>query len=134
MSSSDSDFIVKPAATGAVAIALDIFILKETNTNKSISLGVAAAAGCVLGSMAGGIIPAMNFNNPTFFGNGKMLSQRVTEIIAGTGSSYIINTYIMKNAGYRDTMMNTIGLITVSDLAGEYISDFIAGRPLAIFA
>ena len=29
--------------------------------------------------------------------------------------------------------MNTIGVIVAADLAGEYISDYVAGRPLAIF-
>ena len=134
MSSSNSDFIVKPMATGVTAYLLDVFVLKETNTSKSISLGVSAAAGVTIGGMVGGLTPPINFNNTSFFGNGKGLSARITEIGAGTASSYIINNYVMKNVGYRDTMYNTIGVIVVADLVGEYISDFIAGRPLAIFA
>ena len=131
---SSSDFIVKPISTGVTAYLLDVFVLKETNTTKSISLGVSAAAGVTIGGMVGGLVPPINFNNTSFFGNGKGLSSRITEIGAGAASSYIINNYAMKNVGYRDTMYNTIGVIVVADLVGEYISDFIAGRPLAIFA
>ena len=131
--SSNSDMLIKPLSTAAVAVALDQFILKESNMQKSLYLGVAAGVGVSAAGFVSGMIPAVNFGNQAYFGNGKGVSQRIAEIGLGTGVAYVINQYVLKNTGFRDNYMNQIGVIIASDLAGEYISDYIAGRPLAIF-
>ena len=133
MSSTNSDMLIKPMATAAVAVALDQFILKESNMQKSIYLGVASGIGAGAGSFVSTYLPGLNFGNETYFGNGKGLSQRLAEITIGTAASYGINTFVLKNTGFRDNYMNTIGVILAADLAGEYITDYMAGRPLAIF-
>jgi len=51
----------------------------------------------------------------------------------GTGASFVLNSYVLKNTSFRDNFLNQIGAIIAADLAGEYISDYVAGRPLAIF-
>jgi hypothetical protein len=75
----------------------------------------------------------IHLGNQQYFGNGKGVSQRITEIGLGTGASFVLNTYVLKNTSFRDNYMNQIGVIIAADLAGEYISDYVAGRPLAIF-
>ena len=132
-STSNSDMLIKPMATAAVAVALDQFILKESNMQKSIYLGVASGIGAGAGSFVASSLPGLNFGNETYFGNGKGLSQRLAEVTIGTGASFVLNQYVLKNSGFRDNYMSTIGVILASDLAGEYISDFFAGRLLAIF-
>ena len=132
-STSNSDFIIKPLATGAVAVAINQFILKENDMNRSMYLGIAAAGGAAAGSFVGSMLPDMNFGSQQYFGNGKGVSQRIAEIGMGSGAAFILNTYVLKNTSFRDNWMNQIGVIVAADLAGEYISDYVAGRPLAIF-
>jgi hypothetical protein len=128
----NSDFIVKPMATALVAFAIDSFVLKETDTNKTISIAVAAGAGAAGGMMLGSFLPS--FDLGTYFGNGKGLSQRVAEIGLGAAGSYVVNTMVLKNVSYRENAFDKIPVFIAADIAGEYISDYIAGRPLAIFA
>jgi hypothetical protein len=132
-STSNSDFIIKPLATGAVAVAINQFILKENDMNKSLYLGVASAVGVAGGQFVGSMIPPMNFGQQAYFGNGKGVSQRIAEIGLGTGGAFVLNTYVLKNTSFRDNYINQIGVIIAADLAGEYISDYVAGRALAIF-
>ena len=128
----NSDFIVKPIATALVAFAIDSFVLKETDTNKTISIAVAAGGGAAAGMMVGSYLPS--FDLGTYFGNGKGLAQRVAEIGIGAGGSYLLNTMVLKNVSYRENAFDKIPVFIAADIAGEYISDYIAGRPLAIFA
>ena len=132
-STSNSDFIIKPLATGAVAVAINQFILKENDMNRSLYLGLAAAGGVAAGGFVGSMIPPMNFGQQAYFGNGKGVSQRIAEIGLGTAGAFVLNTYVLKNTSFRDNYMNQIGTIIVSDLIAEYLSDYVAGRPLAIF-
>ena len=81
--------------------------------------------------MVASFIPALELG--TYFGNGKGLSQRIAEISLGTGASYVINTVVLKNVGFRESPFNKLPVFIAADIAGEYISDYIAGRPLAIF-
>ena len=128
----NSDFIVKPVATALVAFVIDSFVLKETDTNKTIALSLSAGAGAAAGSMVGSFLPS--FDLGTYFGNGKGLSQRVAEIGLGAAGSYVVNTMVLKNVSYRENAFDKIPVFIAADIAGEYISDYIAGRPLAIFA
>ena len=132
-STSNSDFIIKPLATGAVAVAINQFILKENDMNRSMYLGIAAAAGAAAGSFVNSMLPDMNFGSQQYFGNGKGVSQRIAEVGMGSGAAFILNTYVLKNTSFRDNYINQIAVIVAADLAGEYISDYVAGRPLAIF-
>jgi hypothetical protein len=132
-STSNSDFIIKPLATSAVAVAINQFILKENDMNKSLYLGAAAGLGVAGGSFIGSMMPDINFGSQQYFGNGKGVSQRIAEIGLGTAGAFVLNSYVLKNTSFRDNYINQIGVIVVADLAGEYISDYVAGRPLAIF-
>ena len=69
-----------------------------------------------------------------FLENGECLAQRVAETGLGTGTSFVVNQYIIKNSSYRESIYYKIGAITAADIAREYICDFIAGRPLFILA
>ena len=132
-SPSNSDFIIKPASTAAVAFAINNFILKENDMQKSMYLAAAAGLGVAAGGYVGSMIPPMNFGNSAYFGNGKGVSARIAEIGVGTAGAFILNTYVLKNSSFRDNYMNQIGVIIAADLAGEYITDYVAGRALAVF-
>jgi len=132
-SPTNSDFIIKPLSTAAVAVAINQFILKENDMQKSMYLGAAAGLGVAGGSFVASMIPPMNFGNSAYFGNGKGVSARIAEIGLGTAGAFVLNTYVLKNSSFRDNYMNQIGVIIAADLAGEYITDYVAGRALAIF-
>ena len=48
----------------------------------------------------------------------------------GTGASYAINTYVLKNTNYYDDIYKRLGVIVAADFIGEYISDYMTGEPL----
>lgn len=132
---SSSDYMIKPLATAGLVVALDQMVLNESNLNNSIIFGVSAAAGVYAGMMIGSAIPDMSATLPVFLGNGKGLIQRVAEVGFGAGAGYGVNKFVFKNSGgYRENMYNKIGVLVAADIGGEYITDFIQGRPLSILS
>ena len=131
---STSDSFVKSIATGATTFLIDKFIFNESNFNRSAILGASSAVGAYLGIMTGSFIPDLSNSLPVFLGNGKGLLERVAEIGIGSGTAYTINRFILKNNSYKENMTNKLITLTVGDIVGEYISDFVAGRPLSILA
>ena len=129
---SSSDYMIKPLATAAIVVGLDQMVLNESNINNSIIFGVSAAAGVYGGMMIGYAIPDMSSSLPVFLGNGKGLIQRVAEVGFGTGIGFTVNKFVFKNSGYRENMTNKLGVLVAADIGGEYITDFIQGRPLSI--
>jgi hypothetical protein len=82
--------------------------------------------------MIGSSLPDMSESLPVFLGNGKGLMQRVAEVGFGTGIGFALNKFVFKNSGYRENMTNKLGVFVAADIGGEYITDFLAGRPLSI--
>jgi hypothetical protein len=74
----------------------------------------------------------MSESLPVFLGNGKGLMQRVAEVGFGTGIGFAVNKFVFKNTGYRENMINKLGVLAAADIGGEYITDYLAGRPLSI--
>jgi hypothetical protein len=58
--------------------------------------------------------------------------QRVAEVGFGTGIGFAVNKFVFKNSSYRENMTNKLGVLVAADIGGEYITDFLAGRPLSI--
>ena len=48
--------------------------------------------------MVGSHLPDVSHVLPSFFGNGKGLIQRVTEIALGTRTSFVVHKYILKTS------------------------------------
>ena len=130
--STSSDYMIKPLATAGLVVALDQFFLNESNINNSIIFAASAGAGVYAGMMIGSSLPDMSESLPVFLGNGKGLMQRVAEVGFGTGIGFAVNKFVFKNSGYRENMANKLGVLVAADIGGEYITDFLAGRPLSI--
>ena len=128
-SSSTSIDTVKIISTAAVAYAIDSMIMGETDSQKSMYLGLAAGVGAGVGSTIASFLP--DLATGTVLGNGKALMSRVAEIGTGVGSSYAINRYVLRNTNYRENFMNKVLTLAAADVIGEYISDYTAGRPLS---
>ena len=131
---STSDSFVKPLATAACTFAIDQFIFNESNFNTSAIFAASSGIGAYLGMMVGSSIPDLSNTLPVFLGNGKGLIERVAEIGFGVGTSYSVNRFILKNHTYRENFTNKLITLTAADIVGEYILDFVAGRPLSILA
>lgn len=130
-SSMTTDF-VKPLVGGAVAVLADKFILGNQNMNQSLIFGASVGAGLYGASVVTPIMPVLI---PTsVLPNGKTIEDRVLEVSAGSVGAYAINRYVLKNDFNRNDMYKKIGIIALSDFVGEYVSDYIGGRPLSYFA
>jgi hypothetical protein len=125
-----NDILFKSGASALIAFGLNKFVLKEENTKTNGIFALSVGVGVGIGAGMGKMIPvSLTSSLP----NGKGLGQRATEIVLGGASTYIANTYVLKNMTYGETLVQKLGVILVADLAGEYVADYLAGRPLAIF-
>ena len=130
-SATSSDYMIKPLASAGFAVAIDQMILGETDLNKSLIFGASAGVGVYGGMMVASYIPDLSESVPAILGNGKGLVQRVAEVGFGSGAGYAINKYVLKNSSYRENMTNKLIALVAADIGGEYVSDFMAGRPLS---
>ena len=125
MSSSDS--IVKPLTAGAVATLLDMYYLKNTNLQSCLIFGATVGGSTFVSEM-------ISKNIPSAVGSKYSSTQeRVIEVIISAGGAYGINKFILKNDYNPSNMLNRLGIIAVSNFAGEYVSDYFATRPLVAF-
>ena len=128
----NSDYVIKPVSTAAAVYVIDQFIMRESNQTKSFYLGIAGGVGAYAGLMVGANLPDMSDSVPTYLGNGKSLISRVAEVGFGVGGAYAINRYVLNNNSFRENAMNTVGTLIAGDILGEYVTDYIQGRPLSI--
>jgi hypothetical protein len=123
--------IIKPAISGGTAFLIDKYYFKESNTQRSIYFAAAVGTGIAAGTIIGSAAPDFSLG---VIGSGKAIESRIAEITLGTGAAYAINKFVLKNDFSRDQMMKRVGAIVVCDIAGEFASDFFAGRALSIFS
>ena len=129
-----TDFVVKPLATAACTFAIYQFVFSESSINTSAILAVDSCAGAYLDMMVGSSIFNLSHALSVFLGNVKRQLDIVAEIGFGAGTAYEINKFIQKYTTYRENVTKILITLTAADIAGEYISDFVAGKPLNIFA
>lgn len=122
--------VVKIVASSGVAFALDRFWLKNTDMTHNATFALSSAIGIGAGAVVGSFLPDM----PMKFANGKAVMTRVAEIGMGAGSSWYVNKYVMGNSSWSDNAKQQIVSIVVSDVLGEYVADYIQGRPLSILS
>ena len=130
-SSTSSDF-VKPAVGAAVAVLADRFIFNNTNVNMNAAFGGSVAIGLYASTMISPNIPAFLPDMGTL-ASGKALQDRVTEIALSSGSSYIINRFVLNNDYNPQDLMKRVAVIAAADFIGEYASDYFGGRALSYF-
>lgn len=119
----------KPVAAAAVAYGLDTMYF-GTPSNRAIPFAAATAAGIYVGSILGHYVPDFSFG---LLANGKSIEQRVMEVAVGGGAAYAINKFYLNNELSKKDMMKRLGAIVVADIASQYFSDYMEGKPLSIF-
>ena len=125
-----SSAYIKPIATG-VAAALDRFVLNNVDNTSMAYFGGAVTAGVFASTLFSAYLPDMSsVVSDTAYYKSKEVEKRILEVAFGTGASYAINTYILKNTNYYDDIYKRLGVIVAADFIGEYISDYMTGEPL----
>jgi hypothetical protein len=119
---------LKPLLTGAVIIGLDKYALGQTNLNSSIYFGVAGAVRIFAAQIVTPMIPKQ--------GSGTMidprtLEGRILEVGLGTGSTYVLNRFVLNNDLNPNDLLMKVGVIAGADFISEYIDDYLSGRPLS---
>ena len=94
MSTTTSDFI-KPLVGAVTVMAIDKFILKNNNTNRTLYLGAAVGAGLYGAAIVTPLMPVLI--PASTLSNGKTLEDRALEIASGSIGAYALNRYILKN-------------------------------------
>jgi hypothetical protein len=121
---------LKPVCVGGIAVALDKYVMGEQSLQRSAIFGAVVASGSYVSEMvAPSIVPNLPSLNSEMY-NGKKVGERVTELTVMGSSVFVVNKYLLRNDIYRDELLMRVGVIVVSDIVGEYIADYIDGRPL----
>ena len=131
ITSVSTPFDYSPVITGAITVALDKYLLEEPNMTNSLYLGAAAIAGVYAGQMIAPAIP-LGIPNSTLY-NGKTLELRLAEVGLGSLGGWGVNTYVLNNARYGD-FYKKVGIIAVSNVAGQYINDYLTNKPMNYLA
>ena len=129
---SSTDFI-KPAVGALVAIIGDRYISNNTNTTMNLYFGASVGAGLYLSTMITPNLPKIFPENIGTLANGKLLEDRITEIVISSGSAYVVNRFVLNNDYNPSDMIRKLGIIAASDFIGEYASDYFGGRALSYF-
>ena len=123
----------KPLVSSVVAVALERYVINETNYTKNAYFGGAMFIGNVLGQM---VAPSVNIlgdlpsiNEELYDGN--TLAKRIEEVGISVGSVYVINKYVLNNDIYAGEFTKRVGIIVASQVVGEYVSDYMNSRPMA---
>ena len=126
-----SSLMQKPLLMAGAVVALDRFVLKNSNLNNSLYFGVAGAIGIYMGGMVAKAIP-LPLPSGDYF-DGKTLELRIAEITIGTGVAYGLNRFVLKNDFNKNEMMKKVGVLAVADVISELADDYLSSRPLSFF-
>ena len=125
--------LMKPLAVAAVAMTLDQFFLGETNIMRTAYFGGAVVIGSYASEYVAplikdvaGFIPSLNKG----LYDSKTLAERIIEISASSGCSYVLNKNVLGNDIYRDEVLKRIAVIAVSDVIATYALDYFNGQKL----
>lgn len=123
--------MLKPAAVGLVAFAIDSYYLKESNFMRSVYFGGAVAVGNYSAEYLYPLvkhIPIPTISKDLY--EGKTLVDRILEVGSSTALTYVINKYIILNDNYRNELLLRMGVIAASDVIGTYAVEYMTGQKL----
>lgn len=126
------DSMIKPLATGLTAGLIQKYVYADEDMNKVMMFAGAVAIG-QYGSQFVTPLASMLPNMPSISDSlydGKTLAVRIVEVGSTSGIAYLVNKYLLNNDIYTDELYQRLMIIAASDVIGEYISDYMAGRSL----
>ena len=131
----DASIMIKPMAAGAFAVLLDRNLIGESDMTRNAYFGVAVAVGIYASQFVtplADLLPGLpSLNNEMY--EAKTLTKRIVEVSSGSASAYFLHKFILMNDTHSEEFLYRIGIVAASDFVGEYVSDYLAGEPLAYF-
>jgi len=121
---------LKPFLVGGLVIAADKFLLNQPNMNSSLYFGASSVVGIYLAQNLKQMLPSNQGQISTMI-DVKTLETRMLEVSLGAGATYAINKFALKNDLKPNELIQKLGVIVAADFIGEYLDDYIAGRPLS---
>ena len=119
---------LKPLLTGAIAGGLDRYYLGMNNTNSNLMFAGAVGAAIYASELIAPSIPNIGSLSDGMLNN-KNLAVRLTEIGLGSAFAVGVNRYL-GNEYVNATTLQRVGVVIVSDVLGEYASDYLTNKPL----
>ena len=122
--------LAKPVGAAAAAYAIDMYYFKSPQQKALMSagaVGLGIYAGSLLGNVAPVVLPDLGQ-----MASGKQVERRILETGVGVAGAYALNRFVLKgDMPSRDGIYQRIGAIFLCDVAGEFLQDFLSGRPLS---
>lgn len=120
-----SHAVVKPVVAGAVAGAIDHFVMKNPDVKSCAMFGGAVGAGIFAVSWVEPLISPM-FPTHTPMGNmGKALEGRIVEIACGSVGAYALNHFVLHNEYTTNDLLYKVAIVAGADIAGETICELL---------
>ena len=117
--------LVKPLIGAGSIFLIDRFLLNNTNVKSNILFASSVGVGFFFSSSLGALVKNKFPTSTPLGALNKNMECRIVEIVSGSGSAYVINNFILKNDYSCDQMLYKLGLIVVSDLIAETVSEII---------
>jgi hypothetical protein len=119
----------KPVISGITGALLDKYVMGVPDTMSNVRFGATVFLGTVasstVASFASSAMPTMESN---YLYNGQTLTQRSIEVAAGSGISFLLNKYLLKNDVYDgNNWYKRVGVIALSQVIAEYATDIMQG-------
>jgi hypothetical protein len=100
---------------------------------KSLYFGGSVAVGSVAASVLAPNLPNVIPFDLGAFADRKTLSGRVMEVGLCSGAAWSINKYLLKNDISREDWTRRLAVVLASGFIGEYVSDYLNGKPMSYF-
>ena len=131
--SSDKNF--KAILCGFIGMAIDKLIYKSPNIKNTLILGSCLAGSNYIASslQENNMIPTISsietYNSETI--HIKTIEQRIIELCLSTGSSYAVNTIVLKNMRPNLPIQDILFIFGGSSVISEYITDYMFNQKLS---
>ena len=139
-----SHMLMRPVIAGVIASSLDRYVMKNNNNLKSnIAFGASVSVGLIAATKVAPMLPVLSSATLT---NGHPVTQRLSEIVLGSGSSFVVNKYVMGNGTQTSNnsydglpsaskdLFYRIAIVSIADVAATIINEFLNGSPIDIYA
>ena len=138
-----SHMLMRPVLAGIIAGSLDRYVMKNQNIKSNAAFGVSVTLSTIAASKISPMLPVLS---SATLSNGHPVTQRLSEIILGSSSSFVVNKYVMGNGTQTSNnsydglpsaskdLFYRIAIVSIADVAATVINEMINGSPIDIYA
>ena len=138
-----SHMLMRPVIAGVIAGSMDRYVMKNQNLKSNAAFGASVGISTIASSK---IAPMLPIVSSTVLSNGHPMTQRLSEIILGSSSSFVVNKYVMGNGTQTSNnsydglpsaskdLFYRIAIVSIADVAATVINEWLNGSPLDIYA